>query len=148
MSRALVAFLSTPSDPVFVGIGMDWRLLAFTAGTAVSTCLLFGLLPAFRATQVAPAAVMRAGGRGSSAGRERFTLRRMLVATQVTLSMVLLVGAMLFVRSLRNFVTLDLGFQPESVVAVDLDLDQEHYSQEKAAAATRDLRSGSVPRPA
>ena len=147
LSRALIAFLSTPNDPVFVGIGMDWHVLAFTAGMAISTCLLFGLLPALRATQVAPAAAMRAGGRGSSAGRERFALRRMLVATQVALSMVLLVGALLFVRSLRNLVTLDPGFRPEGVVAVDLNLNQEHYSQEKAAVVTRDLleRIRSVP---
>jgi predicted permease len=147
LSRALIAFLSTPNDPVFVGIGMDWNVLAFTAGMAISTCLLFGLLPALRATQVAPAAAMRAGGRGSSAGRERFALRRMLVATQVALSMVLLVGALLFVRSLRNLVTLDPGFRPEGVVAVDLNLNQEHYSQEKAAVVTRDLleRIRSVP---
>ena len=139
VSRALIAFLSTPGNRLFVGLGMDWRVLAFTAGMAVGTCLLFGLLPALRATNVSPAAAMRAGGRGSSAGRERFTLRRMLIATQVALSMVLLVGALLFVRSLRNLVTLDPGFRPEGVVAVDLDLDQEHYSKEATAAVTRDL---------
>jgi predicted permease len=82
---------------------------------------------------------MRARGRGLSAGRERFGLRRMLVATQVALSMVLLVGALLFVRSLRNLVTLDPGFRPEGVVAVDLNLDRLHYSPPQAAAVTRDL---------
>jgi predicted permease len=139
LSRALIAFLSTPDNPLFVGLGTDWRVLAFTAGTAVSTCLLFGLLPALRATHLAPAAAMRARGRGLSAGRERFGLRRMLVATQVALSMVLLVGALLFVRSLRNLVTLDPGFRPEGVVAVDLNLDRLHYSPPQAAAVTRDL---------
>jgi putative ABC transport system permease protein len=139
VSRALIAFLSTPNDPVFVGIALDGRVLAFTAGIAVSTCLLFGLLPALRATQVPPAAAMRSGGRGSSAGRERFALRRMLVATQVALSMVLLVGALLFVHSLRNLVTLDPGFRPEGIVAVSFNLDEEHYSQEKAGAVTRNL---------
>src|SRR5690349_20757267 len=82
---------------------------------------------------------MRAGGRGSSAGRERFTLLRMLIATQVALSMVLLVGALLFVRSLRNLVTPDPGFRPEVVVVVDLNLDQEHYSKEATATVRRDL---------
>jgi len=138
-SRALIAFLSTPDNPLFLGLAMDWRVLAFTGATAVSTCLLFGLLPALRATRVAPAAAMRAGGRGLSGGRERFALRRMLVATQVALSMVLLVGALLFVRSLRNLLTIDSGFRPEGVVAVDLNLDREHYSQEQTAAVTRDL---------
>jgi predicted permease len=147
LSRGLIAFLSTPGDPVFVGLGMNWRVLVFTAGAAISTCLLFGLLPALRATHVAPASAMRAGGRGLSAGRERFALRRMLVATQMALSMVLLVGALLFVRSLRNLLTLDPGFRPEGVVAVDLNLDREHYTEEQKAAVTRDLleRIRSIP---
>jgi predicted permease len=139
VSRALIAFLTTPDDPLFVGLSMDWRVLAFTAGTGVSTCLLFGLLPALRATHIAPAAAMRAGGRGLSAGRERFALRRTLVATQVALSMVLLVGALLFVRSLRKLLTLDAGFRPEGVVAVDLNVDREHYKESQIAAVTRDL---------
>ncbi len=139
LGRALIAFLSTSNNTVFVGIAMDWRVVAFMVGMAVSTCLLFGLLPALRATQVSPAAAMRAGGRGLSAGRERFALRRALVVSQVALSMVLLVGALLFVRSLRNLLTLDPGFRPEGVIALDLDLDQEHYTHEQAAAVTRDL---------
>src|SRR5207248_1228821 len=93
LSRGLIAFLSSPNDPVFVGLGLDVRVLLFTAGVAVGTCLLFGLLPALRATRVAPATAMRAGGRGLSAGRERFGLRRLLVVAQVSISLVLLVGA-------------------------------------------------------
>ena len=84
-------------------------MLGFTAALAVSTCLLFGLLPALRATHLAPAADA-CGGRGRR-GRERFSLRRALVATQVALSLVLLVGALLFVRSLRNLLAVDAGFR-------------------------------------
>ena len=61
---------------------------AFTAGVATLSCLLFGLLPAFRATKAAPVAAMRAAGRGLTAGRERFALRRVLVSGQVALSLV------------------------------------------------------------
>ena len=112
LSRGLVAFLSSPNDPVFVGLGFDFRVLAFTAAVAAGTCLLFGLLPALRATRVAPASAMRAGGRGLTAGRERFTLRRALVVAQVSLSLVLLVGALLFVRSLQKLLAVDAGFRP------------------------------------
>src|SRR5207245_5603631 len=79
LSRALIAFLSTQNSPLFVGLGIDARVLGFTSAVAVCTCLLFGLLPAVRATRVA-ASVMRSSGRGLSAGRERFGLRRAPVA--------------------------------------------------------------------
>jgi len=121
MSRALLAFLTTANDPVFVGLTPDVRMLGFTAAIAAATCLLFGLAPALRATRIAPAAAMRAGGRGTSAGRERHGLRRMLVTAQVALSLVLLVGAVLFVRSLQNLLAVQPGFRPEGVVAVSAD---------------------------
>jgi putative ABC transport system permease protein len=139
LSRSLVAFLSRPDDPLFLGLGLDLRVLGFTAALAVGTCLVFGLLPTFRATRVAPAVAMRSGGRGSSAGPERFSLRRALVATQVALSLVLLVGALLFVGSLQNLLAIDPGFRPQGVVAVELDFRRFHYSNPQALAATRDL---------
>ncbi len=113
LSRALLAFISTQNSPLFVGLTLDWRVLAFTTGLAVLTCLLFGLAPAMRATHLSPASVIRSGGRSMSAGRERFSLRRSLVATQVALCLVLLVGALLFVRSLRNLLTTDAGFKAD-----------------------------------
>jgi predicted permease len=131
LSRGLVAFLSTPSDPVFVGLGLDLRMLAFTACIAIGTCLLFGLLPAVRATRIAPASAMRAGGRGLTAGRERFSLRRGLVVAQVSLCFVLLVGALLFARSLQKLLAVDAGFRAEGVTVVNLDLRQAHYPKER-----------------
>ncbi len=102
LSRGLVAFLTTEGNRMFVGLGIDWRVLGFTAAMAILTCVLFGLAPALRATRVEPASVMRASGRGLTAGREKFSLRRMLVVAQVAMSLVLLAGAMLFVRSLAE----------------------------------------------
>jgi putative ABC transport system permease protein len=102
LSRGLVAFLTTEQNRMFVGLGIDWRVLGFTAATAVLTCVLFGLVPAIRRTGVAPAAVIRASGRGLTTGREKFSLRRILVVAQVAMSMVLLAGALLFVRSLQH----------------------------------------------
>jgi predicted permease len=139
LSRSLIAFLSKPNDPVFVGLQLDLRVLMFTAGIAVATCLLFGLLPALRATRVAPAAVMRAGGRGLTAGRQRFGLRRLLVVTQVSLSVVLLVGALLFVRSLQKLLAVDAGFRTEDLTAVNLDLRPAHYAKDRLPLVYRDL---------
>lgn len=139
LSRALVAFLTTENSPLFVGLGMDWRVLAFTAALAVGTCLLFGLVPAWRATRLSPASAMKASGRGTTAGRERHRLRRALVVTQVALSLVLLTGAMLFVRSLQNLMNVDAGFRPEGVVAVGLDLRRPAYVKERLPVVHRDV---------
>jgi predicted permease len=139
LSRALVAFLSTPDNPVFVGLSPDLRMLGFTAAMAIGTCLLFGLLPALRATRIAPAAAMRAGGRGSTAGRERYGLRRALVTAQVALSLVLLVGALLFVRSLQKLLDVQPGFRPEGIVAVNIDISTGKYPKERRPAVYSDL---------
>jgi putative ABC transport system permease protein len=139
LSRGLVAFLSSPTDPVFVGLGLDLRVLGFTAAVAIGTCLLFGLLPALRATRIAPASAMRAGGRGLTAGRERFGLRRLLVVAQVSLSLVLLVGALLFVRSLQKLLAVDAGFRPEGLTLVSLDLRPAHYAKDRLALAHREM---------
>jgi putative ABC transport system permease protein len=122
LSESLVAFLSTESNRVFVDLTPDWRLFTFIAAIAVSACLLFGLSPALRATDTAPAETMQAGGRSSTDSPEAFTLRRGLVVVQVALSLVLIVGALLFARSLRNLIGVDVGFRPEGIVAVNVDL--------------------------
>jgi putative ABC transport system permease protein len=97
-------------------------VFAFIAGLAVAACLLFGLSPALRATGADPGKAMQAGGRSSTDSRERFALRRGLVVVQVALSMVLIIGAMLFGRSLRNLVNVDPGFRIDGIVAVNVDL--------------------------
>ena len=137
LSRGIIALFSTTTT--FVRLGLDARVLGFTAALAVLTCLLFGLTPAMRATHLAPAAVIRSGGWGTTSGRERFSLRRVLVATQVALSLVLLVGALLFVRSLQNLLSVDAGFRPEGVVSVSLDLRKPDYSKERLPVVYREL---------
>ena len=122
LSQALVALISTEGSQWFLDLGMDWRVRGFIAGRAVLTCVLFGLTPALRATRAAPAAAMKAAGRGMTASRERFGLRRVLVVTQVAFSLVLLVCALLFSRSLRNLMAVDAGFQQDGILIADLDL--------------------------
>jgi predicted permease len=114
-------------------------VLGFTAGLAVLTTILFGLAPALRATRTAPGAVLKAGGRAMTASRERFGLRRVLVVSQVALSLVLLVGALLFVRSLRNLVTLNTGFQQNGIVIAQLDFTRLNMPKERRLPFRREL---------
>src|SRR5919202_6499449 len=95
---------------------MDWRVLAFSAGAAVATCALFGLAPALRATRVGPGEVMKAFGRGVTAGRGRFGLRRALVVSQVALSLVLVAGALMFSRSPAKLLTQDAGVRGDGIL--------------------------------
>src|SRR5580658_9849895 len=139
LSRALVAFLTTPGNSLFVGLQLDPRVLGFMAAVAVLTCLLFGLAPAIRATSIAPASAMRSGGRGLTTGRDRFSLRRALVVAQISLSLVLLVGAFLFVRSLQKLLDIQPGFRPEGIVAVNLDLGPGRYSKYRLPEVYRQL---------
>jgi putative ABC transport system permease protein len=134
LSRFLVGYLSTPDTRLFVDLGYDWRVLAFTTGLAMLACLLFGLAPAVRATRTPPGSAMRTGGRGSTDGRERFGLRRVLVAVQVALSLVLLVGALLFVGSLKNLATVDTGFRQDGIVIANIDVQRALVPQASRTA--------------
>jgi putative ABC transport system permease protein len=121
LTRVLVSFLTTQFRSVTLDLGLDWRVLGFTAAAAILTCLLFGLMPAVKATATPPIVAMKTGSRGVTAGRERFSLRRVLVVAQVAMSMVLLVGAFLFVRSFQNLVNLDAGFRQSGLLTAELD---------------------------
>ncbi len=139
ISRLLVAFISTPQSQIFLDLGMDWRLLAFTTVLAVLTTVSFGLAPAVRATRAEPATLLQSGSRGMSGGRERFSLRRILVVSQVALSVVLLMGALLFVRSLRNLTTLNVGFQQSGILVTNVDFRRLQIPEERFTEYKRDI---------
>jgi putative ABC transport system permease protein len=139
LSRYLVSFLTTADNPVFVELTPDWRVLGFTAALAILTCILFGLTPALRATRTAPSAAMKAAGRGLTADRQRFGLGRMLVIGQIALSLVLLVGALLFVRSLRNLLTLDAGFREDGLLITGIDISRLNLSPVRRAVLYREI---------
>jgi predicted permease len=141
LSSAMLSFISTSDTQFQLGLGLDRRTLGFTGGLAVFTCVLFGLTPAMRATHLSPAAAIRSMSRSVTSGRQRVTLRRLLVATQVALSLVLLTGSMLFVRSLRNLLATEAGFDPEGVVTVDVDFSRANYPKERRIAIQNELRS-------
>lgn len=139
VSRLLVNFISTSDNQVFLDLGMDWRVLAFTTALAVLTTISFGLAPAIRATRAEPASLLQSGSRGSTVGKERFSLRRFLVVSQVALSVVLLMGALLFVRSLRNLTTLNTGFQQTGILVASVDFERLHIPDERDTEYKRDI---------
>jgi len=139
LSRFLVAFISTPDNPIFLEVPTDWRVLGFAAGLAILTTVLFGLAPAIRAGSMPPGSALKAGGRGMTAGRERFRLQRLLVASQVALSLVLLAGALLFARSLRNLMTRHLGFEQNGVLIANLDFTRLKLPAAQLEPFERDL---------
>jgi putative ABC transport system permease protein len=141
LSRVLLAFLSTEGNRIFVELAPDWRVLGFAAGLAILTCMLFGLVPAIQASRTDPGVAMKAGGRGATAGRERFLLRRVLVVSQVALSLVLLTGALLFTRTLRNLLSLNMGFQQDHILIADFDFSPLHLPRENQMAYKRALLS-------
>ena len=139
LCRYMLMFLNTKDDPIFLTLTPDWRLVAFTGGLALLTCILFGLTPALRATQTQPAGAMKAAGRGITAGRERFSLRRFLVVSQVALSLVLLAASLLFVRSLRNLTTLDAGLRQDGLLVMTADISRLQYTPERRRTVYRNL---------
>ena len=124
LSHFLVSLLSTEGNALFVDLAADWRVLGFLAGATVLTCILFGLTPALRATRVTPGEAMKAAGRGVTASRQRLDLRRALAASQVTLSLVLLVGALLFSRSLYNVLNQNTGFRRNGILVAEVDFSR------------------------
>lgn len=125
LSQLLIRYLSGDSPrAIFVSLATDWRVLGFTTLLAIVTCILFGLMPAMKATSAPPARVMSLAGRGIASTRERFGLRRALVVVQVALSLVLVVTAMAFAGSLRKILTLDAGFQRDGLLVMDFDFSR------------------------
>jgi predicted permease len=115
LSRTIVWFLSTQGNSLAIDLNADWRVLAFTSTVALLTCVFFGLAPALRSARVAPAAALRAGGRGTSGHRERFALQRSLTVLQMAVSLVLLSGALLLIRSFWNLTVLHPGFRQNGI---------------------------------
>jgi putative ABC transport system permease protein len=122
LSRLLVSLISTEGNPVLLNLELDWRVLAFTGGLAILTCILFGLAPAVRSTRATSGAIIKANSRGLTATRERLGIRRLLVVAQVALSLVLVAGALLFSRSLGNILAVDAGFQQNGVLVTRVAL--------------------------
>ena len=139
-SRSIVWQLRGQDPTLQINLGPDWRVLAFTAVVALATCILFDLVPALRSSRATPSVALKSGTRGTTSGRERFSFQRTLVVTQIALAMVLLVSALLFVRSFRNLMTFDPGFREDGILVGFVNLTHLNFSaREKYDAVVRQL---------
>ena len=136
----LPRWASSGSSPIPLSLAPDASVLFFSTAVAVLTGIAFGLAPALQGTRVEPMLAMKAGGRGAPAGGgTRWSFKQTLVALQVALSLVLLVGAGLFVRTLRHFSEIDPGFDRDHLVNVWIDTHLGGYSQAQFPALYRRL---------
>ncbi|HEY2435237.1 MAG TPA: ABC transporter permease [Vicinamibacterales bacterium] len=120
-SRALVSFLDSDSTRVFVDVELNAKAFGFAAVVAAAAALAFGLVPAIRATRTSPNTAIKASSRSVTDSRERFGLRRLLVVAQVALSLMMVIGALLFVRSLWKLTHVDPGFRTDGVLVASVD---------------------------
>ncbi len=123
--------------PIDTRFGMDWRVAGFAVALSLASAAVFGLLPGLRASRVdLTPALKSAAGTGHS---RRWTLRDVFVGVQVVFCMVLLAGALMMVRTLRNTLAEDFGFRPDGAVTLRFDLAMQGYSKERGAEFERRL---------
>ena len=122
-----VTTLNITRFPALKGLELDGMVLAFTVATVVLAGLLFGSAPAFRAARVSVNDALRDSTRGASAGVSRHRFLRASVVLQNALTLVLLMGAGLTIRSLDRLLRVDPGFQPENIITFTLSLARQRY---------------------
>jgi predicted permease len=115
LTQGLVRFLPYDRTTLSLSTTPDGRILLFTTAVTLAVAFVFGLLPAFRGSQVPPAATLKEAAGSVAGGQGHVRLRKAFIAVQVSLSLLLLIGAGLFVRTLDNLRRVDLGFTTKNV---------------------------------
>jgi predicted permease len=131
--KLLVGFLPPETAKLIIATIPDWRILLFTAAVAFATGILFGLIPAMRAARTDISQTLKDQA-GAVVGGAPVRFRKALVAAQVTLSLLLLIGAGLFIRSLQNLRDLGPGFAPDNLLAFNIDPSLNSYDPAKCKA--------------
>ncbi len=124
--------IAAGSVPQGAPIGLDPSVLAFTAGVSLCTGLLFGIMPAMRTAKLDLREALNEGSRGSTAGPGQHRLRGALVAMEIALAMLLLVGSGLLLRSFSRLQDVPPGFQPDHLLVADIPLSQTAYAKPEA----------------
>jgi predicted permease len=135
MAGLLVAFWSVPALlalapaglPRIEEVRLDYQTVLFAVGTSLLTSLLFGIAPALRATRLDVNEAVKASSLRSSAGRMDARVRGLLIVSEVALSLVLLIGAALLIRSFLKLRAVETGFDPAQVVTAQASLTSEQY---------------------
>ena len=140
-SQVLLQMASDGPAPLRLDVSLDWPLLAFAIAASIGTGVLFGVMPALRFSRADVHDAIKSGGRvvASSGGP---SLARLLVVAQVALSFALLVGALLFVRTLHNLLTIDPGFEASHLVTARFDPRMAGYTPATMASLRERLLTG------
>jgi macrolide transport system ATP-binding/permease protein len=130
--RFLLVLLNNGSDDFTVNVGLDWRVLSFTLLVAFVSGIFFGLAPALQSTRVDLTPALKETRASESRGKTRhfgvrFGLSQILVVAQIGISLLLVVAAGLFVRTVTNLHSVSLGFNAENILIFDLDATQAGY---------------------
>ena len=142
-SELVVRQLATWRDSVVLDMTIDWRMFGFLVGATGLTAVLFGLAPAWSVRAASPQEALRQGGRGMT-GDRRFGMRNVLVVAQIALSLVLLVGAGLFLRTFVTVSRAPIGLTPAGLMAIDLNLQQSAVPRNQRAEHIERLRQASA----
>jgi predicted permease len=137
--RALEGLRPLGDFPIRFGFTFDWRVFGYVAAASALSGIVAGLVPALRVSRADLNETLREGGRGLIGDGRRHSLRSALIVAQVAVSLIVLVAAGLFARSLGNALSVDLGFNPRNVLNIGLDPELQGYDQPRAEAFFRDL---------
>jgi predicted permease len=138
-ARAISNFQLPLPFPVVFDFNVDWRVALFTLGLSIITALVFGLVPALRASRPDLVGSLK-DGPSVFGGMGRSRLRNALVVVQVALSLVLLATAGLFLRSLGNASSIDIGFKSDNLLIMTMDPKLQSYSHDKTVQFLTQIR--------
>jgi putative ABC transport system permease protein len=127
-TRALVVW-GAEQLPPGIPVGIDLRVLLFTAAVSVVAGIMFGTMPALQLAWLDPHATLRDEGRGTSVGRSRVHAKNVLVVSQIALSLLLFIGAGLLLRSFVRLLNVDPGFDPQNVLTMNVSLPTVKYAK-------------------
>jgi predicted permease len=139
----IIRQLGTWRESITLDLTPDWRVLSFTSGVTMATAFAAGLAPAWRAARAQPGDVLKAAGRGV-VGDRRFSVGGALVVGQIALSLVLVVAAGLFLRTLASLASAPLGFAPERLIVVDVDVQRSEPDPTLRPALLERLREAAA----
>jgi predicted permease len=144
----LVAGIQVPGGlPIYWEFSFDWRVFACIGGVVIFCALVAGLLPALRASRLDLNTTLREGGRSDAGGGRRTRIRSVMVVAQVAGSLVVLIAAGLFIRSLQASQKIDIGFNPKGLLNVTVDPGLIGYPPSRSDEFTRALKDRVVAMP-
>ena len=137
----LLIALGKEDIPRAVQVGIDWRVLSFTAVVSILTGLIFGLVPAFHSSKTELTDSLKESGRGAGTGARRNRMRSALVVSELAIAVILLVGAGLLIQSLWRLQRVNSGLQPHNILTFTVSLPDTQYDGEKQSQFFQKLRS-------